>query len=101
MAKKITHVRFRLTELIKAVEKATDAVKGVSVQEAFSYYWNWATNRGWSIVAVSNQMDPNRAILALENSPQLEMRNEEFWNVLWVGEDTDGSCDLVEEMRNR
>ena len=95
--KRIEHVRFKLTDLIRAVTVAMGEGCIPTVPEALTYYWNWATGRNWRLLAVSNQMDPNSAILSLENHPQLEIRNEEFWNVLWEGEDPDGGCDLVEE----
>lgn len=96
MADRIEHVRFRLTDLIRSAQMALGTNNKPSVQEALTYYWNWARNRGWHLVAVTNQMDPNQTILSIENSPQLELRNEEFWNVIWRGEDTDGGCNLVE-----
>jgi hypothetical protein len=95
--KQIQHVRFSLSNLIDAVKQAKGLSARPPVQEALSYYWNWAIHRGWELVAVTNQMDPRQAILNLENTPQLEIRHEEFWNVIWRGEDTDGSCNLVEE----
>jgi len=95
--KQIQHVRFKLSELINAAQKALSIPHKPTVDEAFSYYWNWARNRKWELVAVANQMDPNQVVLNVEASPQLELRNEEFWNVIWQGEDTDGSPDLVAE----
>jgi hypothetical protein len=97
MASEFFHARFRLSDLIKAVQKALSVTP--TVPAALTYYWNWASARGWRLKAVSNQMDPNQVILSVERSPQLEMRNEEYWNVIWAADDvTDGSPDLVEDM---
>ena len=68
MAEVIQHVRFKLTDLVRAAQAAQDSNQRPSTQEALSYYWNWATSRGWFLVAVANQMDPHSAVISLENT---------------------------------
>lgn len=97
--KQIKHVRFLLSDLIKAVQVAAKLEKVPTVSEALTYYWNLITSRKWVLIGVTNQMDPNSTMLCLERAPQLEMRNEEFWNVILIGEDTLGDCDLVAETK--
>lgn len=96
MSRIIEHVRFKLSDLIGAVQSLEKKTTRPSVQEALGFYWNWALGRGWALVAVTSQLDPSSAVLNIENSPQLELRNEEFWNVIWSGEDTRGSANLLE-----
>jgi len=99
MARIIEHVRFKLSDLIKAVQAIQQLDQTPSVQEALTFYWNWAQKRQWKLLAVSNQMDPNTTVLNIENSPQLEIRNEEFWNVIWIAEEVvTSSPDLIKEV---
>jgi hypothetical protein len=100
MAKVYFHVRFRLSELIEAAKKALRIESRPAVSDALIFYWNWAAARGWLPVAVTSQMDPNQVILNVERNPQIELRNEEYWNVVMVGEEVreNGNPDLVEEM---
>lgn len=98
MARRLEHVRFRLTDLIRAAQKAQGLNRQPTTQQALTFYWNWVNQRGWHLHGMTSQIDPNTTILAVENTTQMELRNEEFWNVIWSGEDTDGGPNLVEEM---
>jgi hypothetical protein len=94
---RIEHVRFNLTELIAAARKAMQVEVNPTVQQALTFYWNWAAARGWKLLAVTNQMDTNMGKLT-STGENWELRHEEFWNVVWSAEDSTGWCDLVQEM---
>lgn len=96
MAKEIRIVRFKLSELLKAVQRAQRQHVKPAVSEALQFYMNWALARGWTLKAVTNQMDPQSLVVSLERTPQLEMRNEEFWNVIWEADGATETCDLLE-----
>ncbi len=95
MARVIEHVRFKLTDLIDAVEKVGKLSRKPTVQGAFAYYWDLVlTARGWRIEALTSQMDVRGTILNPING---DMRHEEFWNVVFSSEDATGTCDIVLE----
>ena len=97
MAAELRHVRFRLTELIEAVQAVLGGDRTPSADEALTWYWNWAVNRGWTMQMMANQI--NSAVMAtrIEQGGQMEWTAEEHWNVVWCGEDTGGCPDLVAE----
>lgn len=102
--KTIEHVRFRLTDLVRAVEQfrelkgIEDGPLGFTPKDALAYYWGWCQRRGWRLVAMSAQIDPSVASVRMEASGQLKIAAEEYWNVVVEGEDTDGGPDLIEEV---
>jgi hypothetical protein len=98
MAAEMRHVRFTLTELIQAVQATCGEAQAPSADEALTWYWNWATNRGWSLRMIANQINSAALATRIERGDQMEWAPEEHWNVVWCGEDTDGGPDLVAEV---
>lgn len=97
MAKSMVHVRFKLTELVRAVRILQQAPQDLMPADALSVYWNWARDRGWRLVAHAKQMDPHNLRASLESSGQVEITTEEFWDVTFEGESMD-MPDLVGAM---
>lgn len=82
------HVRFRLTELLKAAEffmeiEDSSFCGPPTAQEAFDWYWNLCAKNGWRLVAVSSGRDGRTVVSYLERNSQLNLRCEEYWNIVW------------------
>lgn len=95
MARELYPVRFKLSELLAAVRRTLNIEAAPNTQEALKFYMEWATSRGWSLVAAANQLDPGSLVTRLERTAQVELVSEEFWNVIWEGDDTTGSPDII------
>jgi hypothetical protein len=93
----MAHVRFRLSELIRAVHTMLKGGPLPSAQEAMTYYLGWASSLGWELQAMSHHIDSATAIKVVERDDQVTIVSEEHWNVTWGGEDTAGCADLVAE----
>jgi len=99
MAKKFFHVRFRLGDLLRAVGVKLGSGSSPSPSEALTYYWGWASSRGWSIYSAHSQFIPSTSLLTVSDDSQVEIASDEWWNVIWSAEDaTDGDPDLVASM---
>jgi len=97
MAIELRHVRFRLSDLIQAVQAVRGDIQPLSVDQALTWYWNWAVRRGWQLQMIANQLHSANLCSRIEHGDQMEWTPEESWNVVWKGEDTDGGPDLVAE----
>lgn len=95
MASAYKTVSFTISDLMNAINPGEPAK--LSVMEALDFYWDWAIQRGWSLIGFSFQLDPTKVYLAAgdEDDSQLAVRNEEIWRAVWWGEDVTGTCDLV------
>jgi len=91
------HVRFKASELIQSLE-CYGKIRRPSISEAMSYYYNWAMSRGWSLVAVIGHVGKELIwVGAGDRTNQLEMLQlDAHYEVVWRGEDVDGTCDFIE-----
>jgi len=97
MAEELRHVRFSLSDLIYAVQAFRGDTTPLSADQALTWYWNWASDRGWKLKMIANQIDSAKLASRIECGSQFEWAAEEYWNVVWSGEDIQASPDLVSE----
>lgn len=96
--KALKHVRFHLSELVQALE-CYGKLHRPGVCEALDYYYNWAQARGWVFRAGFGYPVKGSKIWigTGDRNAQLEIQEQEvLYEVVWSGEDTDGTCDFLE-----